>query len=265
MWGGSASMALDRESRQVSSIRWGRPEMRSRLQEAGLALCTSSMALYTSYRLWDRPHSSSKSCRQHLSHTTSATSIRFFWGAEPHSRYSHLDTNGLQSAANREVLIAAPKVHMTCLMKSHMCSRGMSTNHSDHAPAAAIAGQYTVRGCHGDRRGADECTLRVMGAVACCRGDLQPDEEVYGYESAELDRERSHLLECLNANAESGESQAHVLPQALRIKGAGIRLHGHLSASCNPKPPVQRPDQALQLLRRYERGRAPAEVYGFEG
>ena len=59
-------MALARESRQFSSIRWGRPEMRSRLQEAGLAACTSSMALYTSYRLWERPHSSSKSYSQHL-------------------------------------------------------------------------------------------------------------------------------------------------------------------------------------------------------
>jgi len=75
----------------------------------------------------------------------------------------------------------------------------------------------------------------------------------------------SHLLKCLDTNAKSGKPQAHVLSQALCIKGAGISFHADLSSSSNPKPPVYCLDQAIQLLRGDEGGCTPTKVQGFEG
>ena len=105
------------------------------------------------------------------------------------------------------------------------------------------------------------CRLAESNAAAYCScNKLHMDEQ----DAAGLHCERPNLLECLNTEAETAKPQAHVLPQALCIKGARVRFHRHFSTSSNAEAPVQRPDQALQLLRGYERGRAPAKIDRFE-
>ena len=77
--------------------------------------------------------------------------------------------------------------------------------------------------------------------------------------------DKSHLLECLPTNAESAETRAHVLPEALCIKGPRVCFHGDLCPCCNAKSLVDCPDQAVQLLREDERWRAPTKVQRPEG